>query len=213
MNQMILMFLNAYGDRLPTIDEIVGAALALRENMATIKSPYGTIDCCGTGGDQSGTYNISTAVSLVAAATGIPVAKHGNRASSSKSGAADVLEALGVKLEVPLSLLEQSLKEINYAFLMAPQHHKGMRFVADARKKLGRKTIFNILFSGTTFHSSSHSLSALPVLQYFLILNLLLFSLLQLTVLVSSILYNLLQLNIHHFQFQIIICSPNFLIH
>lgn len=142
---LLLQFLDAFGPRDATVDEMVGAAKALRENMAQIKSPYATIDCCGTGGDQTGTYNISTAVALVAAGGGVPVAKHGNRASTSRSGAADVLEALGVNLDVPLTTLEKSLKEINFAFLMAPNHHKGMKHAAAARKKIGRRTIFNIL--------------------------------------------------------------------
>jgi anthranilate phosphoribosyltransferase len=142
---LILNFLNAFGERDETVDELVGAAKALRENMAVLNAPYATVDCCGTGGDQTGTYNISTTVAFVSAAAGVPVAKHGNRAASSRSGAADVLEALGVKLDMPFSALEQSLKELNFAFLMAPHHHKGMKYVASARKKIGRRTIFNIL--------------------------------------------------------------------
>ncbi len=142
---LIMRFLDAFGERDETVDELVGAANALRENMNTIKAPYATIDCCGTGGDQTGTFNISTTVALVAAGAGVPVAKHGNRAATSRSGAADVLEALGVKLDIPLKGLEQCLKEINFVFLMAPLHHKGMKYVASARKKIGRRTIFNIL--------------------------------------------------------------------
>jgi anthranilate phosphoribosyltransferase len=144
-DDLILQFLNAFGTRDETVDELVGAARALRETMLPLKAPYATVDCCGTGGDLGGTLNISTAVALVAAGAGVPVAKHGNRASTSRSGAADVLEALGVKLDMPIPALEQTLRELNFAFLMAPAHHKGIRHVAAARKKIGRRTIFNII--------------------------------------------------------------------
>ncbi len=127
------------------VSEITGAALVMREMAATIKAPQGAIDCCGTGGDGVGTYNISTAVALVCAACDVPVAKHGNRAASSKSGAADVLEALGVNLEVSHQHLEQALEKFNFCFLMAPHHHKAMKHVMPVRKKLGRRTIFNLL--------------------------------------------------------------------
>lgn len=126
-------------------DEIAGAALALRERALTIKAPTGTVDCCGTGGDHSGSYNISTAVALVAAACGVPVAKHGNRASTSKSGAADVLEALGVSLDVPTAKLEDALRTLGFAFLMAPRHHQAMKHVVAVRKALGVRTLFNLL--------------------------------------------------------------------
>ena len=137
-----LLVLAARGE---TPEEIAGAARAMRTRAETITAPPGTVDCCGTGGDASGTYNISTAVALVAAGCGVPVAKHGNRASSSKSGAADVLEKLGVNLSLSTSALEQSLRETGFAFLMAPNHHKAMKQVAPIRKKLGTKTIFNLL--------------------------------------------------------------------
>ena len=100
-------FLVNMNDRGETVDEITGAARVMREKATSIKAPYGSVDCCGTGGDKSGTYNISTAVALVAASCGVSVAKHGNRAASSKSGAADVLEVLGVNLDVPVEKLEQ----------------------------------------------------------------------------------------------------------
>lgn len=128
-----------------TVDEITGAARVLREKAATIKAPPGAIDCCGTGGDASGTYNISTAVALIVAACGVPVAKHGNRAASSKSGAADVLEALGVKLDIDHETIEEALARYNFAFLMAPHHHAAMKHVLPIRKKLGFRTIFNLL--------------------------------------------------------------------
>ena len=138
-------FLVGLAERGETVDEIVGAARVMRQKAAHIKAPEGAVDCCGTGGDGLGTYNISTAVALVAAASGVPVAKHGNRSASSKSGAADVLEALGVNLDVPQEKLEGALNEFGFAFLMAPHHHSAMKYVGPVRKKIGRRTIFNIL--------------------------------------------------------------------
>lgn len=138
-------FLTVLADRGETPREITGAAKILREKSLTIHAPAGAVDCCGTGGDGIGTYNISTAVALVAAACGVPMAKHGNRSASSKSGAADVLEALGVNLNVPLPGLEEALHTINFAFLMAPNHHEAMRHVVPVRRKLGFRTIFNLL--------------------------------------------------------------------
>lgn len=138
-------FLLELAGRGESVDEITGAAEIMREKALRIEAPADSVDCCGTGGDHAGTYNISTAVALVAASCGVPVAKHGNRASSSKSGAADVLEALGVNLDVPPAQLEQALKQFNFCFLMAPQHHKAMKHVMPVRKKLGRRTIFNLL--------------------------------------------------------------------
>lgn len=132
-------------DRGESVEEITGAARVMREKASRINAPEDAVDCCGTGGDQSGTYNISTAVAIVAASCGVPIAKHGNRASSSKSGAADVLEALGVNLDAPQELLEDALKQFNFAFLMAPKHHQAMKYVVPVRKKLGRRTIFNLL--------------------------------------------------------------------
>ncbi len=128
-----------------TVDEITGAARVLRDMSSGIKAPANSLDCCGTGGDGVGTYNISTAVALVCAACDVPIAKHGNRAASSKSGAADVLEALGVNLEASHDILERALAGINFCFLMAPQHHQAMRHVGPIRKKLGFRTIFNLL--------------------------------------------------------------------
>lgn len=145
----IAKFLVDMSDRGETVDEITGAARVLRAQAATIEAPYDALDCCGTGGDAQGkiggTYNISTAVALVAAACGVPIAKHGNRASSSKSGAADVLEALGVNLTLSKEKLEQALKLYHFCFLMAPHHHAAMKHVAPVRKELGRRTIFNLL--------------------------------------------------------------------
>ena len=141
----IAAFLTALAKRDPSADEITGAARVLRQKAQTIKAPAGAVDCCGTGGDGMNTFNISTAVALVAAACGVPVAKHGNRASSSKSGAADVLEALGVNPALPPARAEEALRRFNFAFLMAPQHHHAMKHVAAVRKSLGFRTIFNLL--------------------------------------------------------------------
>ncbi len=138
-------FLLELSERGETVEEITGAAKVMREKALHINAPENAVDCCGTGGDASGTYNISTAVAIVSAACGVPVAKHGNRSASSKSGAADVLEAMGINLDVPQKKLEDALTQYNFAFLMAPNHHSAMRFVGPVRKKIGKRTIFNIL--------------------------------------------------------------------
>jgi anthranilate phosphoribosyltransferase len=128
-----------------TIAEITGAARAMRAEASYINAPKDTLDTCGTGGDSRGTLNVSTAVALVLAGCGIPVAKHGNRAISSSSGSADVLSALGVNINAPAALLEQSLRDAHICFLMAPQFHSAMKHVAPVRKELGMRTIFNLL--------------------------------------------------------------------
>jgi anthranilate phosphoribosyltransferase len=124
---------------------IAGGARSLRSRMLRVAAPAGAIDVCGTGGDGAHTLNISTAVAFVVAGCGVPVAKHGNRAMSSKSGAADVLEALGVKLTADVPALERCLREAGLAFLFAQNHHPAMRHVALARRELGKRTIFNLL--------------------------------------------------------------------
>ena len=138
-------FVMALRVRGETVAEIAGAARVMRAKAAMIEAPPGAIDTCGTGGDASGTWNISTAAALVAAAAGVPVAKHGNRALSSRSGSADVLAALGVKIDADMDLVRRSLWECNIGFLMAPRHHSAMRHVAGARVELGTRTIFNLL--------------------------------------------------------------------
>lgn len=137
-----LMGLRVRGE---TVAEIAGAARTMRAKAASLTAPEGAIDTCGTGGDAQGTYNISTAAALIVAACGVPVAKHGNRALSSKSGSADVLTALGVKIDADFALVTRALKECNIGFLMAPRHHSAMRHVAGARVELGTRTIFNLL--------------------------------------------------------------------
>jgi anthranilate phosphoribosyltransferase len=117
----------------------------MRARAAHIKAPDNAIDTVGTGGDAIGTYNISTASSLVVAGCGVPVAKHGNRAFSSKSGAADVLTALGVNLDCDFALIERAIVEAGVGFMMAPRHHSATRHVAGPRVELGTRTIFNLL--------------------------------------------------------------------
>jgi anthranilate phosphoribosyltransferase len=124
---------------------LAAGARAMRERMIPVRAPAGAIDVCGTGGDGAHTLNVSTAASFVLAGAGVPVAKHGNRAMSSKSGAADVLEALGVKLTNDIPTLERALREANVTFLFAQNHHIAMRHVAAARRELGQRTIFNLL--------------------------------------------------------------------
>ena len=132
-----------------TADEIAGAAQAMRAAMVPFQAqtqgevPF--LDVCGTGGDGSGSLNISTAVAFVLAGAGVPVAKHGNRAQSSKSGAADVLGALGLDLEADQDKMEAAFTRANTAFLLAPRHHPAMRFVGPVRQKLGIRTLFNVL--------------------------------------------------------------------
>src|SRR5437016_7138816 len=138
-------FLMALRVRGETVDEIAGAARIMRAKALAVDAPPGTIDTCGTGGDASGSFNISTASALVVAGCGVPVAKHGNRALSSQSGSADVLTALGVNVEADLRVVRQCLWEIGIGFLMAPRHHSATRHVAPTRVELGTRTIFNLL--------------------------------------------------------------------
>ncbi len=138
-------FLMAMRVRGETIDEITGAVSVMRDKMTRINAPAEAIDVCGTGGDQAGTLNISTAVAFVCAACGVPVAKHGNRAASSKSGAADVLAALGVNIDADMETIEGALAEIGTTFMWAQKHHSAMRHVGPSRVELGTRTIFNIM--------------------------------------------------------------------
>jgi anthranilate phosphoribosyltransferase len=128
-----------------TVAELTGAARALRARMTRVEADAVAIDVCGTGGDQMNTLNVSTAVTFVAAGAGVRVAKHGNRSASSRSGGADVLAALGVRLEPPLARLPAILAEARCVFLFAPRHHAALRHAATVRAELGTRTIFNLL--------------------------------------------------------------------
>ena len=138
-------FLVDMSARSETSDEIAGAARALRKRLIPVDAPEGTVDCCGTGGDGHHTLNVSTAVSLVVAACGVPVAKHGNRAASSKSGAADTLEVLGLDMEAAGKSAEKTLAELGICFLFAKNHHPAMGRIQPIRQKLGVRTIFNLM--------------------------------------------------------------------
>lgn len=141
----IMSFLARSIARMGEPEALAAGARALRARMLKVQAPEGAIDVCGTGGDGAHTLNISTAAAFVVAGCGVPVAKHGNRAMSSKSGAADVLEALGVKLTADVPTLERCLREANIAFLFAQNHHPALRHVAAARREFGKRTIFNLL--------------------------------------------------------------------
>ncbi|MFC4295488.1 anthranilate phosphoribosyltransferase [Novosphingobium tardum] len=141
----VARFLVALSDRGETADEIAGAARALRARMLPIDAPPNAIDVCGTGGDGHHTLNVSTAVSLVVAACGVPVAKHGNRAASSKAGAADTLEVLGLDMEKAGRTADKTLGEIGICFLFASNHHPAMRRIQPIRKAIGQRTIFNLM--------------------------------------------------------------------
>ncbi|HUO92981.1 MAG TPA: anthranilate phosphoribosyltransferase [Rhizomicrobium sp.] len=138
-------FLTAFAVREATVEEIVGAARAMRHAMRTIEAPAGAIDLCGTGGDGHGTLNVSTAAAFVVAACGVPVAKHGNRNMSSRTGTADVLEALGVRIDLEPAAAEQCLREAGLCFLFAQTYHPAMKHVGPVRRELGFRTVFNLL--------------------------------------------------------------------
>jgi anthranilate phosphoribosyltransferase len=141
----IASFLTALAVRKPTVGEIVGAARVMRANMRTIEANPYAIDLCGTGGDGQHTLNISTANSFVVAACGVPVAKHGNRNMSSKCGAADVIEALGVRIDLDPQSASRCLREVGLCFLFAQTYHPAMKYAAPVRRELGFRTIFNLL--------------------------------------------------------------------
>lgn len=138
----LLMALRLRGE---AVDEITGAVRVMRAKALPVNAPDDAIDIVGTGGDAAGTFNISTGASLVVAGCGVPVAKHGNRALSSKCGAADVLEALGVDLHADLPLVERAIREARIGFMLAPRHHSAMRHVGGPRVELGFRTVFNLL--------------------------------------------------------------------
>lgn len=139
-------FLTALRMKGETVEEILGCAQIMRAKAERIATKHAfLVDTCGTGGDESGTFNVSTAVCFVAAGAGLPVAKHGNRSVSSKCGSADVLEALGVKIDLPPQKTEYILNEIGIGFLFAPIYHKSMKHAVGPRKEIGIRTVFNIL--------------------------------------------------------------------
>ena len=138
-------FLMALRVRGETVDEITAAARTMRAKATHIKAPDNAMDVVGTGGDGSGSLNVSTGAALVVAGCGVPVAKHGNRALSSRAGAADVLMSLGVNIECDMPLIEKAIREAGIGFMMAPRHHSATRYVAGPRVELATRTIFNIL--------------------------------------------------------------------
>jgi anthranilate phosphoribosyltransferase len=138
----LLMALRVRGE---TVDEITGAVTAMRAKMLRVSAPADAIDVVGTGGDASGSFNISTCAALIVAGAGVPVAKHGNRALSSKSGSADVLSALGVKIDLTAEQVGRCIREAGIGFMFAPAHHPATKNVAATRAELGTRTIFNLL--------------------------------------------------------------------
>ena len=138
-------FLTAMRMKGETVDEITGAARVMREKVRAIKAPPYTVDTCGTGGDMSHTFNISTTTAIVVAACGVSVAKHGNRSVSSSCGSADVLEALGIRIDLEPGKVEQCLEETGFGFMFAPLFHPAMKFAIGPRKEMGIRTVFNIL--------------------------------------------------------------------
>lgn len=138
-------FLTALRMKGETVEEITGAAKVMREKVTGIKAPAYTVDTCGTGGDMSHTFNISTTTALVVAACGVPVAKHGNRSVSSSCGSADVLEALGIKIDLEPRKVEKCLEQTGFGFMFAPLFHPAMKFAIGPRREMGIRTVFNIL--------------------------------------------------------------------
>ena len=141
----IIEVLEAFIKKGETKDELAGGIYILREKASRVKSDQNTIDTCGTGGDGKNSLNISTAAAIVLSSMGIKVAKHGNRAVSSNCGSADVLEALKININLKPNEAEESINKNNFAFMFAPNYHSAMKHVASARKKMGKKTIFNLI--------------------------------------------------------------------
>lgn len=144
-NAQIASFITALRMKGETIEEITACAITMRNYGLKLRHEGDVLDIVGTGGDEAFTFNISTISALIISAAGIPVAKHGNRSVSSKCGSADVLEALGVKIDIPVEKSENILKEIGICFLFAPMYHSSMKYAAPVRKELGVRTVFNIL--------------------------------------------------------------------
>ncbi|MBD3378901.1 MAG: anthranilate phosphoribosyltransferase [Candidatus Omnitrophica bacterium] len=160
----IVSFLTGLSEKGETVEEISGGARVMRDKALKVRVEKGPVlDTCGTGGSGINRFNISTAVSFVLAGGGVKVAKHGNRSASSKCGSADVLEALGVRIDADHSIMSRCLNEINIAFLFAPIFHKAMKYAAPARKEIGKRTIFNIL--GPLSNPASVSCQVLGVFE------------------------------------------------
>ena len=143
--QSIIKILNLLSNKGETQNELAGGIFVMRSKATLVKVPIGTIDTCGTGGDGQNSLNISTAAAIVLASIGVKVAKHGNKAVSSNCGSADVLEALKININLKPQNAEQSIEKVNFAFMFAPNYHQAMKYVAGARKKIAKKTIFNLI--------------------------------------------------------------------
>jgi anthranilate phosphoribosyltransferase len=141
----IVKILEALSKKGETKDELAGGIFVMRSKATLVNAPAGTIDTCGTGGDGKNSLNISTAAAIVLASMGIKVAKHGNKAVSSNCGSADVLNALKIKINLKAEEAERSIEKVNFAFMFAPNYHQAMKHVAEARKKIAKKTIFNLI--------------------------------------------------------------------
>ena len=141
----IIEILEAFNKKGETKDELAGGIYILRDKANKVNSDQNTIDTCGTGGDGQNTLNISTAAAIVLSSMGVKVAKHGNKAVSSNCGSADVLEALNININLKPREVEESINKFNFAFMFAPNYHLAMKFVGSARKKMGKKTIFNLI--------------------------------------------------------------------
>jgi anthranilate phosphoribosyltransferase len=141
----IIKILNALSNKGETKEELAGGIFVMRSKATLVKVPSGTVDTCGTGGDGQNSLNISTAAAIVLASIGVKVAKHGNKAVSSNCGSADVLEALKININLKPIEVERSIEKVNFAFMFAPNYHQAMKHVSSARKKIARKTIFNLI--------------------------------------------------------------------
>ncbi len=158
----VASFLTALRMKGESVEEVTGAARVMREKACRVQVSAKTVlDTCGTGGDQTGTFNISTTAALVVAGAGIAVAKHGNRSVSSQSGSADVLAALGVKVDAPRARVEQCIAEIGFGFLFAPLLHEAMKYAVEPRRDIGIRTIFNLLGPLTNPAMATHQLIGL----------------------------------------------------
>ena len=141
----VIEILDSFLKKGETKDELAGGIFVLRKKAAKVKTDQNTIDTCGTGGDGQNSLNISTAAAIVLSSMGVKVAKHGNKAVSSNCGSADVLKALKININLKPSEAEESIKKFNFAFMFAPNYHSAMKYVGPARKKMGKKTIFNLI--------------------------------------------------------------------